>query len=78
MIEIDVTQRDHSMVSWSGHSQTLGSANFLTPFTGEVITMDVLKFQLREFDVEGERFTGHDATFSIPWYSYLPQLVAEV
>lgn len=78
MIEIDVAQRDRSIVSWSVHSQSLGSANFLTPITGEVNSMGVLQFQLREFDVEEERFTGHVATFSIPWYSYLPKLVAEV
>jgi hypothetical protein len=32
--------------------------------TGDVINMGMLQFQLREFDVEEERFTGHVATFS--------------
>ena len=32
--------------------------------TGEVINMGLLQFQLREFDVQKQRFTGHVATFS--------------
>jgi len=32
--------------------------------TGEVINMGLLQFQLREFDVDEGRFTGHVATFS--------------
>jgi small-conductance mechanosensitive channel len=32
--------------------------------TGDVIDMGLLQFQLREFDVEKGRFTGHVATFS--------------
>jgi len=32
--------------------------------TGDVIDMGLLQFQLREFDVENERHTGHVATFS--------------
>jgi hypothetical protein len=32
--------------------------------TGDVINMGMLQFQLREFDVEEGRFTGHVATFS--------------
>jgi len=32
--------------------------------TGDVIDMGMLQFQLREFDVEKGRFTGHVATFS--------------
>jgi hypothetical protein len=32
--------------------------------TGDVINMGLLQFQLREFDVEQGRFTGHVATFS--------------
>ena len=32
--------------------------------TGEVINMGLLQFQLREFDVEKQRSTGHVATFS--------------
>jgi hypothetical protein len=31
---------------------------------GDVINMGLLQFQLREFDVQTERFTGHVATFS--------------
>jgi mechanosensitive ion channel-like protein len=32
--------------------------------TGDVIDMGLLQFQLREFDVENARYTGHVATFS--------------
>jgi Mechanosensitive ion channel len=32
--------------------------------TGDVIDMGLLQFQLKEFDVENGRFTGHVATFS--------------
>jgi hypothetical protein len=32
--------------------------------TGDVINMGLLQFQLREFDTENARFTGHVATFS--------------
>ena len=32
--------------------------------TGEVMNMGMLQFQLREFDVQRLRFTGHVATFS--------------
>jgi hypothetical protein len=32
--------------------------------TGDVINMGLLQFQLREFDIEEGRFTGHVATFS--------------
>lgn len=32
--------------------------------TGDVIDMGLLQFQLKEFDVEGGRFTGYVATFS--------------
>ena len=32
--------------------------------TGDVINMGMLQFQLREFDVEEGRFTGHVATFA--------------
>jgi hypothetical protein len=32
--------------------------------TGDVIDMGLLQFQLREFDVENGRYTGHVATFS--------------
>src|ERR1700677_3155958 len=32
--------------------------------TGDVIDMGLLQFQLKEFDVENGRYTGHVATFS--------------
>jgi small-conductance mechanosensitive channel len=32
--------------------------------TGEVVDMGLLQFQLKEFDVENGRYTGHVATFS--------------
>jgi Mechanosensitive ion channel len=32
--------------------------------TGDVIDMGLLQFQLREFDIEHEKYTGHVATFS--------------
>jgi hypothetical protein len=32
--------------------------------TGDVIDMGLLQFQLREFDLENGRYTGHVATFS--------------
>jgi len=32
--------------------------------TGDVIDMGMLQFQLREFDAENGRYTGHVATFS--------------
>jgi hypothetical protein len=32
--------------------------------TGDVIDMGLLQFQLREFDAENGRYTGHVATFS--------------
>jgi len=36
----------------------------ISGITGDVINMGLLQFQLREFDVEEGRFTGHVATFS--------------
>jgi small-conductance mechanosensitive channel len=32
--------------------------------TGEIMDIGLLQFQLREFDLETQRFTGHVATFS--------------
>jgi hypothetical protein len=32
--------------------------------TGDVIDMGLLQFQLKEFDIENGRYTGHVATFS--------------
>jgi small-conductance mechanosensitive channel len=44
--------------------------------TGDVINMGLLQFQLREFDLEEGRFTGHVATFSnFPLFLYLQLLV---
>ena len=42
----------------------LGDRVQVSGITGDVINMGMLQFQLREFDVEEERFTGHVATFS--------------
>jgi flagellar motility protein MotE (MotC chaperone) len=42
----------------------IGDRVQVSGITGEVINMGMLQFQLREFDVQGERFTGHVATFS--------------
>jgi len=42
----------------------LGDRIQISGITGDVINMGMLQFQLREFDVEEERFTGHVATFS--------------
>ena len=42
----------------------LGDRIQVSGITGDVINMGMLQFQLREFDVEEERFTGHVATFS--------------
>jgi hypothetical protein len=42
----------------------IGDRIQISGITGEVINMGMLQFQLREFDVEEERFTGHVATFS--------------
>jgi Mechanosensitive ion channel len=36
----------------------------ISGITGDVINMGLLQFQLREFDMEEARFTGHVATFS--------------
>jgi small-conductance mechanosensitive channel len=42
----------------------IGDRIQVSGITGDVINMGMLQFQLREFDVEEERFTGHVATFS--------------
>jgi Mechanosensitive ion channel len=42
----------------------IGDRIQVSGITGDVINMGMLQFQLREFDVEDERFTGHVATFS--------------
>jgi len=42
----------------------LGDRIQVSGITGDVINMGMLQFQLREFHVEEERFTGHVATFS--------------
>jgi hypothetical protein len=42
----------------------LGDRIQVSGITGDVINMGMLQFQLREFDVEEERFTGHVATFA--------------
>jgi hypothetical protein len=42
----------------------IGDRVQVSGITGEVIDMGMLQFQLREFDVERGRFTGHVATFS--------------
>jgi len=42
----------------------IGDRVRVSGITGEVIDMGMLQFQLREFDVQRGRFTGHVATFS--------------
>jgi small-conductance mechanosensitive channel len=42
----------------------IGDRIQISGITGDVINMGMLQFQLREFDVEEESFTGHVATFS--------------
>ncbi len=42
----------------------IGERVQISGVTGDVINMGMLQFQLREFDVEEDRFTGHVATFS--------------
>jgi Mechanosensitive ion channel len=42
----------------------IGDRIQVSGITGDVINMGMLQFQMREFDVEEERFTGHVATFS--------------
>ena len=42
----------------------IGDRIQVSGITGDVINMGMLQFQLREFNVEEERFTGHVATFS--------------
>jgi mechanosensitive ion channel-like protein len=42
----------------------IGDRIQVSGISGDVINMGMLQFQLREFDVEEKRFTGHVATFS--------------
>ena len=42
----------------------IGDRIQVSGITGDVINMGMLQFQLREFDAQRERFTGHVATFS--------------
>jgi hypothetical protein len=42
----------------------IGNRIQVSGITGDVINMGMLQFQLREFDVQRGRFTGHVATFS--------------
>ncbi len=42
----------------------IGDRIQVSGITGDVINMGMLQFQLREFDIEEGRFTGHVATFS--------------
>jgi Mechanosensitive ion channel len=42
----------------------IGDRVQVSGIAGEVIHMGLLQFQLREFDVQKQRFTGHVATFS--------------
>ncbi len=42
----------------------IGDRVQVSGITGDVINMGLLQFQLREFDVQKQRFTGHVATFS--------------
>lgn len=42
----------------------IGDRIQVSGITGDVINMGLLQFQLREFDAQKQRFTGHVATFS--------------
>jgi small-conductance mechanosensitive channel len=42
----------------------IGDRVQVSGITGDVINMGLLQFQLREFDAQKQRFTGHVATFS--------------
>jgi len=42
----------------------IGDRIQVSGITGDVINMGMLQFQLREFDAQRGRFTGHVATFS--------------
>ncbi len=42
----------------------IGDRVQVSGITGDVINMGLLQFQLREFDLQKQRFTGHVATFS--------------
>jgi len=42
----------------------IGDRVQISGVTGDVVDMGLLQFQLREFDVENDKYTGHVATFS--------------
>jgi hypothetical protein len=42
----------------------IGDRVQVSGITGDVINMGLLQFQLREFDLQKQRYTGHVATFS--------------
>jgi small-conductance mechanosensitive channel len=46
------------------HGLRIGDRVRVSGVTGDVINMGLLQFQLREFDVQKQQFTGHVATFS--------------
>ena len=53
-----------SLVLMGKRGIRIGDRVQVSGITGDVINMGLLQFQLREFDVEEVRFTGHVATFS--------------
>jgi len=53
-----------SLVLLGKRGVRVGDRVQVSGITGDVINMGLLQFQLREFDVEEGRFTGHIATFS--------------
>ena len=46
------------------HGLRIGDRVRVSGVTGDVINMGLLQFELREFDVQKQEFTGHVATFS--------------
>ena len=46
------------------HGLRIGDRVQVSGVTGDVISMGLLQFRLREFDVQKQEFTGHVATFS--------------
>jgi small-conductance mechanosensitive channel len=53
----------------------IGDRVQISGITGDIIDMGLLQFQLREFDMQKQCFTGHVATFRTLWFSYLrPQV----
>ena len=55
-------QHPHPLVGKRGIR--IGDRVQVSGITGDVINMGLLQFQLREFDLQKQRFTGHVATFS--------------